>query len=63
MTTKIEKVIVGDFGYDSIVTTIDGKKMEICFKKKDNVSKYNGKTVEIIENKGIYSIKEISQNK
>ena len=31
MKVKVEKVTIGDFGYDSITVKIDGKETEICF--------------------------------
>lgn len=61
MKIKVEKVTIGNFGYDSITVKIDGKETEICFDKKDNVSKYYGKMIELVSNKGVYSIKEVKE--
>ena len=57
MKLKIEKVNVGIYEYDSIIVKIDGKETEIVFKKEDKVSQYEGKEVELINDKGVYKIK------
>lgn len=60
MKTKIEKVNIGIYDYDSIVVNIENKKTEIVFSKKDNVSQYEGKEIELVTEKGIYKIKPIT---
>lgn len=60
MKTKIEKVNIGIYGYDSIVVNIEGKKTEIVFRKEDKVSQYEGKEVELVKEKGVYEIKPIT---
>lgn len=61
MKTKIEKVNIGIYDYDSIVTTINGKKTEIVFNKNDNVKQYEEKTVELVNTDGKYTIKPIKE--
>lgn len=63
MKTKIKDVIVGVYEYDSVIVDIDGKTTEIVFDKKDNISQYNGKEVELAYNKGVYTIKPSNGNK
>ena len=46
MKTKIEKVNIGIYEYDSIVVNIDNKKTEVVFNKTENVSQYEGKEIE-----------------
>ena len=60
MKVKIEKVYVGLYDYDSIVVEIENKKTEIVFRKEDKVSQYDGKEVELVNEKGIYKIKPIT---
>ena len=60
MKVKVEKVVVGVYEYDSILVKIDGKDTEIVFKKEDKVSQYEGKEVELINEKGIYIIKPVT---
>lgn len=62
MKTKIEKVNIGIYGYDSIVVNIEGKKTEIVFRKEDKVSQYEGKEVELVNEKGVYEIKPITDS-
>ena len=57
MKTKIEKVNIGVYDYDSIVVNIENKKTEIVFSKKDNVSQYEGKEVELVTESNLYKIK------
>lgn len=60
MKTKIEKVNIGIYEYDSIVVNIEDKKTEIVFRKEDKVSQYEGKEVELVNEKGVYKIKPIT---
>ena len=57
MKVKVEKVVVGVYEYDSIFVKIDNKFTEIVFKKEDKVSQYEGKEIELVNDKGIYKIK------
>ena len=63
MKVKVEKVVVGVYEYDSILVNIDNKDLEIVFKKEDNVSQYEGKEVELINDKGFYIIKPVQFTK
>lgn len=60
MKVKVEKVNVGIYDYDSIVVNIENKKTEIVFSKKDSISQYEGKEVELVNEKGVYEIKPIT---
>lgn len=62
MKAKVEKVNVGTYDYDSIVVNIENKKTEIVFSKKDNISQYEGKEVELVKENNIYSIKSVSNS-
>ena len=57
MKVKVEKVNIGIYDYDSIVVNIENKKTEIVFSKKDNVSQYEGKEVELVTENNLYKIK------
>ena len=57
MKVKVEKVNIGVYDYDSIVVNIENKKTEIVFSKKDNVSQYDGKEVELVTENNLYKIK------
>lgn len=57
MKVKVEKVTVGNYEYDSILVTLEGKKTEIVFKKNVNLAQYEGKEIELTNEKGIYQIK------
>lgn len=57
MKVKIEKVTVGNYEYDSILVTLEGKKTEIVFKKDENLEQYEGKEIELTNEKGVYQIK------
>lgn len=59
MKVKVEKVVVGVYEYDSIFVKIDGKDKEIVFKKEDKVSQYEGKEIELVNDKGIYRVKPV----
>lgn len=63
MKVKIEKVNVGVGDYDSIVVSENGNKKEIIFNKDANVSKYEGKDVDLTFADGRYAIKEFVENK
>lgn len=63
MKVKVSKVVVGIYEYDSIFVKIDGKDVEIVFKKEDSVSQYDGKEIELIDDKGFYKIKPVVATK
>lgn len=63
MKVKVESVNIGVFDYDSIIVKINNNLTEIIFDKKDEVKKYDGKTVELINTNGIYKIKEVDNFK
>ena len=63
MKVKVEKVIVGIYDYDSILVKIDGKDTEIAFRKEDKISQYEGKEIDLTNDKGIYKIKPVSSKK
>ena len=63
MKVKVEKVNIGLYDYDSIVVNIENKKTEIVFSKKDEISQYEGKEIDLISEKGVYKIKPISVGK
>ena len=63
MKVKVEKVIVGIYDYDSILVKIDGADVEIVFNKEDKISQYEGKEVELVNNKGVYKIKPVVASK
>lgn len=63
MKTKIEKVNIGAYEYDSIVVEIENKTTEIVFNKKENVSQHMGKEVDLVCEKGIYKIKSVNVGK
>ena len=57
MKVKVEEVAIGLYDYDSIFVKIDNKLTEIVFKKEDKVSQYEGKEIELVNDKGVYKIK------
>ena len=57
MKVKVEKVAIGLYDYDSIFVNIDGKETEIVFNKSEKVSQYEGKEIELVNDKGVYKIK------
>ena len=59
MKVKVEKANVGIYDYDSIVVNIENKKTEIVFSKKDNVSQYEGKEIELVAENNLYKIKSV----
>ena len=63
MKVKVEKVIVGIYEYDSIFVKIDDENTEIVFRKEDRVSQYEGKEIELLNDKGVYKIKPIVVSK
>jgi hypothetical protein len=63
MRTKIKDVVIGAYEYDSIVVDIDGKTTEIVFDKKENISQYKGKEIELANDKGVYKIKPLMSAK
>ena len=63
MKVKVEKVVVGVYEYDSIFVKIDGEDKEIVFKKEDKVSQYEGKEIELVNDKGVYKIKPVFTKK
>lgn len=60
MKVKIEKVNIGLYEYDSVVVKIENKRTEIAFRKEDKVSQYEGKEVDLTNEKGVYKIKPIT---
>lgn len=62
MTVKVINVNVGKYEVDSIEVIINKEKTEICFHKKDEVSKLLGKTIDLAFENGIYSIKPSQKN-
>lgn len=58
MKVKVESVNIGLFEYDSIIVKINDNLTEIVFDKKDNVNRYVGKMIELINSDGTYKIKE-----
>lgn len=63
MKVKVEKVNIGMYEYDSVVVNMDNKKVEIVFKKTDNVVQYDGKEIDIVSENGLYKIKSVSNTK
>ncbi len=63
MKVKVERVFVGIYEYDSILVNIDNKDTEIVFRKEDKVSQYEGKEIELVNDKGVYKIKPIFVSK
>ena len=63
MKVKVEKVAVGIYEYDSIFVKIDDENTEIVFRKEDRVSQYEGKEIELLNDKGVYKIKPIVVSK
>ena len=63
MKVKVEKVVVGIYEYDSIFVKIDNKLTEIVFRKEDQVSQYEGKEIELVNDKGVYKIKPVVASK
>lgn len=63
MKTKIKDVIIGAYEYDSIVVDIDGKTTEIVFSKSEKVSQYEGKEIELVNDKGVFKIKPLVGSK
>ena len=63
MKTNIKDIIIGIYEYDSIIVDIDGKTTEIVFNKKDNISQYKGKDVDLVCEKGSYRIRPFNNPK
>ena len=63
MNVKVKKVIVGIYDYDSIIVKIDNKDVEIVFRKEAEVSKYEGKEIELVNDNGVFKIKPIIASK
>ena len=63
MKVKVEKIVVGVYEYDSIFVKIDNKETEIVFRKEDKVSQYEGKEIELVNDKGVYKIKPVVVSK
>ena len=59
MKVKVEKANVGIYDYDPIVVNIENKQTEIIFSKKDNVSQYEGKEIELVTENNLYKIKSV----
>ena len=63
MKVKVKKVVVGVYDYDSILVKIDNKDVEIVFRKEDEVSQYEGKDIELVNDNGVFKIKPIIASK
>jgi hypothetical protein len=63
MKVKVEKVAIGLYDYDSIFVKIEGKDTEIVFNKSEKVSQYEGKEIELVDDKGVYKIKPVFTKK
>ena len=59
MKVKVENVVVGIYDYDSILVKIDNKDVEVVFRKEDEVSQYEGKEIELVNDGGAYKIKPV----
>lgn len=60
MKVKVENVTIGFYDVDSITVKLNNVETQICFDKKYNVSKYNGKDIELIKKDGIYTIADVT---
>ena len=60
MKIKVDNVVIGVYGYDSIIANIDGNKTEIVFNKDANVEQYKGKEIELVNEKGVFKIKPLA---
>lgn len=56
---KVITTTIGKYECDSITVELDGVKTEICFDKKDEVSKYEGKEVYLTKDNGLFIITPI----
>ena len=63
MKVKVEKVTIGIYDCDSIHVKLDGKDTEIAFKKEAKVSQYEGKEIDLTNDKGVFKIKPVSTKK
>lgn len=63
MKVKVEKVAIGLYDYDSIFVKIEGKDTEVVFGKSEKVSQYEGKEIELVNDKGVFKIKPFVTNK
>jgi hypothetical protein len=61
--TKVVSSEIGKFDVDSIAIDIDGEITSICFDKSDNVTKYDGKDIYIINDNGVFSIEPYTEEK
>lgn len=60
---KVIGATVGKYDVDSITVELNGEKTEICFDKKDEVTKYVGKEVYLSSNNGIFFISPVEPKK
>lgn len=49
MKLKVDSVIEGKYGYDSLLAVVDQESISIAFDKKENVKQYVGKQIELDE--------------
>lgn len=56
---KVIDFNIGIYDCDSITAQLDGKKTEICFDKKDNISQYNGKEIYLSKKNDVFVIEPI----
>jgi hypothetical protein len=60
---KVMNTNIGKYDVDSITVELNGVKTEICFDKKDEVIKYNGKEIYLSNDKGMYNIAPVEIGK
>lgn len=58
---KVIATTIGRYDCDSITVELDGVKIEICFDKNDEVSKYEGKEIYLSNDKGVYTITPVTK--
>lgn len=63
MKVKVENIVVGIYDYDSILVKIDNKDVEVVFGKETNVSQYEGKEIDLVNDNGVFKIKPIVASK
>lgn len=49
MKLKVDSVIEGKYGYDSLLAVVDKESISIAFDKKENIKQYVGKQIELDE--------------
>lgn len=60
---KKENIVIGKYDVDSIIIIDDNQKIQICFDKKDNISQYIDKEINILFKDNKYFIQEIANKK